>query len=794
MQNVEQSGPRQDIPGEQLLPELLTGEDIRTKMQQLVVDYGTESLELSPSEDRLHGIANQLEELKNRLQELTTVEDQVYGYNDSAVNHINEEVLDEKANLIDEKGQRERLTPEEAVARYNAAAVAHGENAPELAEYAAVVDNAYNNQPEVTNEDDEDKGITIPVRRSPGAVGGVKLPGRWREESGEPEEPEGPEELDESVSDLTRKALKLERLADEWARGVRTRRGIQRARAADRAARRAEGDASGVEAEGNDSVQDSDIESSVDAPPVNEADAGDSPASKPETSPETPPVAEVDAEPEEVLPDPPTPEELKDLLGIVLEARKVVDESLENYYAIKETSGADSPEADGAYSAYKKLQTAYGKHFNRYIKSFEYARRQASDEYLKAVEEQGKDSESANIRYEIYLKAADQYTEAYKAAVVPGSSSPEAEVPPEIVEPTGDVNVEQGAQAAPEAEELPSFLSAETPRSLMEDIDPGTPPVFLRPKGWKPSEEPVNTRPTEEDLILNEKKELKRRRHEQANTADAIPRWEGEGGAPVPEQAAKPVEEAAEAQPIDPEHPFPEYSVGGELTPQQRETLSSELPVVSRSGVFEQALHGDDAYVSLPEMGIFGVFDGVGGDSHGGDAARDTAAYIKECSQQVSTDADVPSALNWVRNSLNVASEDINQKYAGGGNTTATLCRIVEHDGRKSVVWASVGDSRLYLLRDGVMSMITRDEGEGRQITNAIGIGEVKQSGSFEVQSGDRLVLVTDGVTGDYGTDIMDEQELARIVSTHDDPKEAAQALVEQARKRDDRTALVIEL
>ena len=57
--------------------------------------------------------------------------------------------------------------------------------------------------------------------------------------------------------------------------------------------------------------------------------------------------------------------------------------------------------------------------------------------------------------------------------------------------------------------------------------------------------------------------------------------------------------------------------------------------------------------------------------------------------------------------------------------------------------------------------------------------------------SADRIVLCSDGITGDYGEDLMSERELGFIVSRSRDARNASQNLIAGARKKDDRTAIV---
>lgn len=214
-------------------------------------------------------------------------------------------------------------------------------------------------------------------------------------------------------------------------------------------------------------------------------------------------------------------------------------------------------------------------------------------------------------------------------------------------------------------------------------------------------------------------------------------------------------------------------------------------------GVSEVSVKGDDRYVSVPLRGVFGVFDGVGGHEGGAIAAERAAMHAKSMTnlaghRSAFTEESVENAENWVISTLNGASRKISNMNQGA--TTGTLCRVVGGADRRFVAWASVGDSRLYVIRQGKAYHISQDEGVGNQITNWLGRGGsvVAQYGNFELLSGDRLVLVTDGVTGGWGEDAMTDQELANIVSSQHNTQVAADMLVSLARKIDDRTAIVV--
>lgn len=132
------------------------------------------------------------------------------------------------------------------------------------------------------------------------------------------------------------------------------------------------------------------------------------------------------------------------------------------------------------------------------------------------------------------------------------------------------------------------------------------------------------------------------------------------------------------------------------------------------------------------------------------------------------------------------------------GATTATIVKLSKD--HRTLSCASVGDSRAYLIRNGKAELLTKDDGEGNKITKFIGdptfhVGKISQENVItrSVMPGDRILLCTDGITGDYAPDLMSNETIANIV-TMSTPEDAAKRLTQFASKTDDRTAIVIEV
>jgi serine/threonine protein phosphatase PrpC len=210
-----------------------------------------------------------------------------------------------------------------------------------------------------------------------------------------------------------------------------------------------------------------------------------------------------------------------------------------------------------------------------------------------------------------------------------------------------------------------------------------------------------------------------------------------------------------------------------------------------RVGLAEYRLHYQDRSLVDLELGVFGVFDGVGEFASSGEAAQLAAEVVAEACRA----SDSPTSEAMVAGCAR-AETLIRQRAVGA--TTATLAWVVG----RLLLYVSVGDSRLYHQPAGAPSLVqvTADEGEGNILYNVLGEGPDRrgapvapQRGTIPISSGDKVLLVTDGITGDFAPDLLTAKELTTAIEG-DDPQRSADRLVEIARKRDDRTALLIFL
>ena len=193
----------------------------------------------------------------------------------------------------------------------------------------------------------------------------------------------------------------------------------------------------------------------------------------------------------------------------------------------------------------------------------------------------------------------------------------------------------------------------------------------------------------------------------------------------------------------------------------------------------------DSLIVIEPET--FAVADGMGGASAGEVASSMLVDAVKNFLSTSPAPWDEVTLVKAVaganRDIWNLSRQ--NEDYRGMG-TTATILYV---DGDKAY-FAHVGDSRLYLLRDGVLKQITEDhsyveslvrrgeltEEEARVhpmknvLTQAVGaMPEVQiDAASFPVRLNDVFLLCTDGLTN-----MVDDATIAHILQTSESPADA---------------------
>jgi len=200
----------------------------------------------------------------------------------------------------------------------------------------------------------------------------------------------------------------------------------------------------------------------------------------------------------------------------------------------------------------------------------------------------------------------------------------------------------------------------------------------------------------------------------------------------------------------------------------------------------------------LASRGICAVVaDGMGG-ALGGMEASQTA--VKSLLTDYYTTPDTWSVTEALRRVLVAANAWIHAEGLRNPRLTgmATTLSAVVLKGRHYVT-AHVGDSRIYHFRDGHLEQLSTDHvrpmpGTPAALTRALGLDRVVhiESASGELAVGDRLLLVTDGVTGALPDDV-----LRRLLAAEPDPQTACDRIVQAAFAapgHDNITAQIVEV
>jgi serine/threonine-protein phosphatase Stp1 len=213
----------------------------------------------------------------------------------------------------------------------------------------------------------------------------------------------------------------------------------------------------------------------------------------------------------------------------------------------------------------------------------------------------------------------------------------------------------------------------------------------------------------------------------------------------------------------------------------------------------------EDRVVCRPEVGLWAVADGAGG--HGsGDVA---SAAIADALSAIPPGLTAAEMLAQLRLRLSAVNQELTQQAAAreqGGTIASTVVVLLVRGEHYAALWA--GDSRAYLLRDGMLLRVTRDHSlvqemvdagtitaeeaehhpRGNIITRAVGGGDELELDKVvgRVEPGDRFLLCSDGLFKD-----LPEAEIAALLSAGRD----AAALIEAANAagaRDNVSAVVL--
>ncbi|MBU6446492.1 MAG: serine/threonine-protein phosphatase [Verrucomicrobia bacterium] len=220
--------------------------------------------------------------------------------------------------------------------------------------------------------------------------------------------------------------------------------------------------------------------------------------------------------------------------------------------------------------------------------------------------------------------------------------------------------------------------------------------------------------------------------------------------------------------------------------------------------------NNEDVWTSIPEIGFFALADGMGGHQAGEVAARETIELLANTMKKIepSDPLTLVIALKGAIEKANAWVYQLSQEEASLQGMGTTLCCLVWAD--NAIIYAHVGDSRLYRFRKQKLELLTQDHSlmtkwlkAGKKshgpypykhvITRAIGTAP-KAHPEIAIdrhEEGDLYVLCTDGLT-----DVLFLEEIEKILQTSPSLEEASQNLIQQAKIKgssDNMTILMVQ-
>ena len=219
-------------------------------------------------------------------------------------------------------------------------------------------------------------------------------------------------------------------------------------------------------------------------------------------------------------------------------------------------------------------------------------------------------------------------------------------------------------------------------------------------------------------------------------------------------------------------------------------TARTKAHYAALSDVGQMRSHNEDSVLAQPPL--FVVADGLGGHEAGEVASTIAVETIRDNAPRHADSNALARAVRAAnREVIRAAREGIGRSGMG-----TTITAAIVEGGR--IALAQVGDSRAYLLHNGVLQRLTQDhsmvadmirrgqltESDARihpnrsVITRALGTDAnmVADAYAIDAAAGDRLLLCSDGLTG-----MLEDARIAEILGGYRDPDTSARALIDAA-------------
>ena len=207
---------------------------------------------------------------------------------------------------------------------------------------------------------------------------------------------------------------------------------------------------------------------------------------------------------------------------------------------------------------------------------------------------------------------------------------------------------------------------------------------------------------------------------------------------------------------------------------------------------------------------VFAIFDGAGGSMGGAVASQKCAEVLTSFTNQYYLGGTSDAVIGHLKIAADEMQEALCRNPESRGCCTTGLMAKVSED-NKRLDYICIGDSQLWLIRNGKMQQISTDQGDEIQrnaITNGLGSWVNKEDGTWskaytqapnegtlELQPNDIVFLSSDGIMGDWDSQKPDEAVLSNIAANapSQSSDEIANALYNASKKLDDTSVVVLK-
>lgn len=215
--------------------------------------------------------------------------------------------------------------------------------------------------------------------------------------------------------------------------------------------------------------------------------------------------------------------------------------------------------------------------------------------------------------------------------------------------------------------------------------------------------------------------------------------------------------------------------------------------------------HNEDSLIDRSDLGLWAVADGAGGHSRGDVASR----MVAEALESMPPNLSAAEVLAEVRQRMTEVNAALRASVTPPEISATTVAVLIARGDHFACLWA--GDSRIYLLRDGTMTQVTRDHSlvqdmveagairaedaethpSANIITRAVGSGDELDLDKVtdRLLAGDRFLICSDGLC----KTIPDSLTAQLLASPRDPADRLIQAALEH-HGRDNVTAVVVDV